>query len=67
MLFTLKKIAVPLGCFLLGSVLGGTVVSVLGQKEKNKLKEETMRASDMAERAIVAAEKLAQKKNSESA
>ena len=67
MLCVLKKIAVPVGCVLLGSVLGGTVVSVLGQKEKNKLKEEAMRASDMAERAIVAAEKLAQKKNSESA
>ena len=67
MLFALRKIAVPLGCVLFGSVLGGGVVCVLGQKEKTRLKEEAMRASDMAERAIVAAEKLAQKKNSESA
>jgi len=67
MLCVLKKIAVPLGCILLGGILGGGVATVHGQKEKNRLKEEAKRASDMAERAIVAAEKLAQKKNSESA
>ena len=64
MLCVLKKIAVPLGCVLFGGILGGGVVTVLGQKEKTRLKEEAVRASDMAERAIVAAEKVAQKKNS---
>jgi hypothetical protein len=63
----LKKAVIPLAIFAGGVLFGSGVTHVVGQKEKNRLKEEARRASDMTERAIAVAEKLAQEKNIESA
>lgn len=43
---------------LTGAVLGGGVVSVVGQKEKNDLRQNVRRAQRIAERAVKDAETL---------
>ena len=48
---------------LIGAVLGGGVVAVISQKEKNRLREETKRAQRNEERAINAGEKLLEEYN----
>ena len=67
MIIFLKKAVIPLAIFAGGALFGAGMTHVVGQKEKNRLKEEARRASDMTERAIAVAEKLAQEKNIESA
>lgn len=48
---------------LIGAVLGGGVVAVISQKEKNRLREETKRAQRNEERAINAGEILLEEYN----
>ena len=48
---------------LIGTVLGGGVVAVISQKEKNRLREEVKRTQRTAERAINTGEILLEEYN----
>ena len=48
---------------LIGTVFGGGVVAVIGQKQKNRLREEAKRAQRTAERAVKAGEILQEECN----
>ena len=48
---------------LIGTILGGGIVAVIGQKQKNRLREETKRAQRNEERAINAGEILLEEYN----
>ena len=47
----------------MGNVLGGGIVAVIGQKQKNRLREEAKRAQRNEERAINAGEILLEEYN----
>ena len=49
--------------FLIYTVLGGGVVAVISQKQKNRLREEAKRAQHTAERAVKAGEILQEECN----
>lgn len=48
---------------LIGTVFGGGIVAVIGQKQKNRLREEAKRAQHTAERAVKAGEILQEEYN----
>ena len=48
---------------LIGTVLGGGIVAAIGQKQKNRLREEAKRAQHTAERAVKAGEILQEEYN----
>ena len=48
---------------LIGAVLGGGIVAAIGQKQKNRLREEAKRAQRTAERAVKAGEILQEEYN----
>lgn len=57
-----KILKVGIG-ILIGTVFGGGVDAAIGQKQKNKLREEAKRAQHTAERAVKAGEILQEECN----